>query len=548
MKNRWFAPAVASLLLVCTSSIARAAEWQWSVPVQPKAESPNERPRAYLWIPPNCQRIRGVVLGQHNMEEQPILEHPVFRRAAAEIGFAEVWVAPKFDGNFRFDQDAGPRFEKMMKDLADESGYSELVTAPIVPVGHSACASFPWYFAAWKPERTLACISFSGQWPYVPDEKNAPQALGKSVDTVPGIVTAGEYEWADESMGRGLKIRAEHPALALSGLGCPADGHFAVMEEKVGFLSLYLKKAALYRLPKTMPFSGAPKLNPIDPAKTGWLVDTYHKEKLSAAPAAPVGEYKGDASQAFWYFDGEIAKAAQAYQERQRGQAPLVGYVQEGHLVPQTGGHAQVSLNFAPLQDGVTFKLSGTFLETVPGGRPVRWSGKKEGEAIEKPAGGPPVEIRRITGPIRQITEDTWELAFDRTSLLGDPRGNEAWLAAVWPGDGKFKRAIQQAVLRIPLKNATGTLQAITFNPPAKVSSLAKELKLSAKSDAGLPVRFYVREGPAEVEGSTLKLLPVPPRAKYPVKVTVVAWQFGTMSDPRIQSAEPVEKTILVTR
>jgi len=160
----------------------------------------------------------------------------------------------------------------------------------------------PWYFAAWKPERTLACISFSGQWPYVPDEKNAPHVAGRSVDSVPGIVTSGEYEWADESMPRGLKMKSEHPQIPISGLGCPADGHFAAMDEKVDLLSLYLKKAAEYRLPKKSSGDGPVILNPIDPSKSGWLVDRYRSNQNPLAPAAPVAQYKGDPAQAFWYF------------------------------------------------------------------------------------------------------------------------------------------------------------------------------------------------------------------------------------------------------
>ena len=69
-----------------------AAEWQWSVPV-PSVTSPEtqEPPRAFLWIPPACVRVRAVVVGQHNMLEEPLLESPVFRQALAEKGVAEAW-------------------------------------------------------------------------------------------------------------------------------------------------------------------------------------------------------------------------------------------------------------------------------------------------------------------------------------------------------------------------------------------------------------------------------------------------------------------------
>src|SRR3954471_2441460 len=89
------------LLAVAAAQCAGAAEWQWSVAVQSVISTEtNDHPRAFLWVPPNCQRVRAVVVGQHNMEEEPILEHPIFRKAASDLGFAEVWITPALSGTF----------------------------------------------------------------------------------------------------------------------------------------------------------------------------------------------------------------------------------------------------------------------------------------------------------------------------------------------------------------------------------------------------------------------------------------------------------------
>jgi hypothetical protein len=40
----------------------------------------------------------------------------------------------------------------------------------------------------------------------------------------------------------------------------------------------------------------------------------------------------------------------------------------------------------------------------------------------------------------------------------------------------------------------------------------------------------------------------LPPRAKLPVAVTVVAWQYGRCAEPRLKSAEPVERTFALSR
>src|SRR4051812_18422403 len=105
-------PPFLSILTLCALAVfaglgplAGAAEYQWSVPVQSvTSEETNDHPRAFLWIPPDCQRVRAVIVGQHNMLEEGILEHPSMRRTLAELGMAAVWVSPAFDGNFRFDR------------------------------------------------------------------------------------------------------------------------------------------------------------------------------------------------------------------------------------------------------------------------------------------------------------------------------------------------------------------------------------------------------------------------------------------------------------
>src|SRR5690242_11283677 len=71
------------VVLLCVGA-ARAADWQWSVDVPgPKSDENGRQPTAFLWVPPDCQRVRAVIIGQHNMEEEPILEHPAFRKAMA---------------------------------------------------------------------------------------------------------------------------------------------------------------------------------------------------------------------------------------------------------------------------------------------------------------------------------------------------------------------------------------------------------------------------------------------------------------------------------
>jgi hypothetical protein len=124
-------------------------------------------------------------------------------------------------------------------------------------------------------------------------------------------------------------------------------------------------------------------------------------------------------------------------------------------------------------------------------------------------------------------------------------------LAATHPGDAQFRRSVQQAVMRLPLRNDEGAEQTITFAPIADQPHTAKSLPLRASSSAvDARVHFYVREGPAVLaaDGTTLLFSPIPPRAQFPIRVTVVAWQWGRSLEPKLKTATPVERTFLLTR
>ncbi|HEX4125003.1 MAG TPA: hypothetical protein VHY37_09790, partial [Tepidisphaeraceae bacterium] len=159
--------------------------------------------------------------------------------------------------------------------------------------------------------------------------------------------------------------------------------------------------------------------------------------------------------------------------------------------------------------------------------------------------------ITPICGPVEQLSKDTFAVQFDRIGFDNPKRSGDIWFVLSYSGDKTFKPMAQQAELRVPIRNTKGTLQSITFPaiPDMSDREITKPLQLRATSNLGLPVYYYVREGPAEIDDNgTLTFTPIPPRAKFPIAVTVVAWQWGRAAMPRIQSATPVERTFLINR
>ncbi len=540
---------LASLMVVSAIQSANCAVWQWSVPMG--------KGRAFLWIPPHCKQLRAVVVGQNNMIEEGILEHPDFREMLAKENIGEVFIAPPFTFIFNFNQGAGEKFDDVMNRLAAVSGYSELKFAPVVPLGHSACASFPWNFAAWNPGRTLAVLSVHGDAPLTkfPGSGRPNPDWGKrNIDGVPGLMVMAEYEWGDSEHGvdrltPALDYRNQHPQTPLAMLAEPGEGHFNYSDQLVRFLAMFVQKAAEARLPLNPPLDRPPVLKPVDPTH-GWLVQRWHLNQPRTVEPAPYAKYQGDPKEAFWAFDRQMAWSIQNDMADQPGKLPQLLSITSDDMSVGEGCGEPVTPRFIPDADGVTFHLKTAFMDFVPGDanhnqNAARWAYLPAGSKLGHATGGGPIVLHKIAGPAIQTGPHTFRVAMNRVNSTEDRRNFDIWVWASQPGDAKYKSMVQQAVIRVP-QNTEGAEQHITFPAIPDQKAGVKSLKLDATSDAGLKVYYYVREGPAEVDGDTLKFTPIPPRAKYPVKVTVVAWQHGLSGERKVKTAAPVAREFFI--
>ena len=517
-----------------------AAQWQWSVPVSEMVSNETkDHPRAFLWIPENCKQVRAVLIGQHNMTEETIFEHPKFRKEMSKLGIAIVWVTPGFDMVFDFNKTAGKDFENIMNDLAKVSGYSELQFAPAIPVGHSAYASYPWNFAAWNPVRTLAVLSIHGDAPLtnLTGSGRPNRDWGdRNIDGVPGLMVEGEYEWWEARVQPALDFQQHFPNAAISFLCDAGHGHFDISDELIDYLSLFIRKAVVYRLPLKSPLNKPIVLNVINP-KNGWLKERWKKDVKPRHPAAPYKLYKGDKKETFWYFDQETALAAEKYYAKARGKKEqYLSFSQNGNLLPfNPKSHARIVGKFTPEADGLTFNINTVFTDTL------------RTKIINIHAKGKPT-ISRICGPVEKINDTTFSVRFYRMGLNNEKRTGDIWLMASHPGDNNYKSTVQQFNMRIPFRNTEGMEQKITFGPLENQKKGIKEITLKATSDSGKPVYFYVQEGPAEIKDGKLIFTPIPPRSQFPIKVSVVAWQYGQAVEPKIKSAEPVIQSFYILK
>lgn len=525
-------------LFIQTTRVA-AAPWQWSVEIKELiSEETNAHPSAYLWIPENCKKVRAVIIGQHNMTEETIFEHPEFRKDMGKLGIAEIWITPGIDQRWDVTKGTQQIFETMMKNLSEISGYAELEFAPVIPIGHSAMATYPWNFAAWNPERTLAVLSIHGDSPrtHLTGYGRANLDWGtRTIEGIPSLMVMGEDEWWEDRLITSFDYRREYPNAPLSFLADAGHGHFDISDELIDYLSLFLKKAVEYRLPKHSSSDIPVQLIPVE-AKNGWLADRWRKNEKPTAEAASYDKYEGDKHHAFWYFDKEMADATEKYYANERGKTEqYIGFEQKGKLITfNPKSHVRMSPSFQPEADGVTFHLKAVYTDTLR-------------NEYSKEHSTRPIRMSRICGPVEVVNDTTFTVRFYRMGLDNPKRTGGICLMASVKQDHKYRSAVQQVEIRIPYRNKEGILQRIIFPKLSDVKASVKEISLKGTADSGLPVYYYVKEGPAEIKGDKLVLTKIPPRAKFPVKVTVVAWQYGRSGEPKVQTAEAVEQSFYIT-
>ena len=219
--NKYFLVVLLSLFMQVAK--VAAAPWQWSVEIKELiSEETNAHPSAYLWIPENCKQGRAVIIGQHNMTEETILEHPEFRKNMGKLGIAEIWITPGIDQRWDVTKGTQQIFETMMKNLSETSGYTELEFAPVIPIGHSAMATYPWNFAAWNPERTLAVLSIHGDSPrtHLTGYGRANLDWGtRTIEGIPSLMVMGEDEWWEDRLITSFDYRREYPNAPLGRKG-----------------------------------------------------------------------------------------------------------------------------------------------------------------------------------------------------------------------------------------------------------------------------------------------------------------------------------------
>ncbi len=438
----------------------------------------------YLYLPPSCQaHVRGLLMVSHTVAEAQFVRDTNIRRVCNEEQLGILYINPSPMSNFG-NPSLNPAdtifLNRVLQKMALLSGFPEIEFAPWITFGHSTSSAWARNLAWWKPNRTAGVVIFKG------GAFSQPPWTTNTIEQVPVVGVSGEFEefgplggsndprnspanyWAmADSI---FKLRAATPSHNLNSMILmPGEGHFGMPQYSSNIISLWVKKAAKYRIPTDTFATVVPiTLNALDPAK-GFLSDTTVFSGLPNLDSLP--NYTGNQSVAYWWFDREMADAWKAHVTSQSGRTRQTITVTTGNF-QNAGLFYRSTQNYgSPLTISATSSHNATI----------------EAEVISGPC--------KITGPL------TFEL------LASQSDQETVWLNLYTPADGSNKLVHRTYLLA--RSNQTGSPNSITI-PTSSNQTVGDLVSLTTSASSGLPVEISVLAGPVSVAGNTLTVHPFP--------------------------------------
>ncbi|EDM28737.1 hypothetical protein LNTAR_09209 [Lentisphaera araneosa HTCC2155] len=498
----------------------------------------------YLWIPEKTKKVKGVLILCSNAPEHTLVGHEKLRDVCRKHDLAIFWGVRSF---YNFASKENEKIvalaEKILVRLAEVSGYQELATVPWIPLGESGHLLMVQALLNHRPERSIAGIALK-------DPVMANRAWEVPLLSIHGTShewnqTKKDYPniWNGKDRKEGLRSYKDYSETAKARRNWPASlvldpesGHFEISERLVEYVAEFIDAIVPLRL------NPGGELKPIDFSSTYRADLAYRKEQVPTPFAAD------QTGTGFWYPTKELAKKAQAISDYNwDAESQLIGVANtDGEVFKFSfGGISYIDVNYptekhpnAPvvkmLDDGITFELKSIVMDQLPA------EFKQAGLPLPKAPGTPTIEW--VCGAFEPLGNNRFCMAIDRTWP------SPLYFAVRHPGTDNIRGVCQPIQMSRWGEPKTNVAQSIKFDHIEDVKEGSKELPLKAESNRGLPVRFYVDSGPAIIQGDKLIFTEIPPKAKFPIEVEVVAWQWGTSKGEGVRRAKNVHKTFRILK
>lgn len=517
------------------ASNASAAVFQFAVPVETRKGDC----MAYLWIPPKAEQVRGVVMGGMTLMEREFAQDLRIRLACAEEELAIVFLKCGLNAT---------DIQTVLDKFADISGYRELSVAPLMFIGHSAGGPQARRRAREYASRCFGLVQYRGADPGDVDH-GGTEGIPPGI---PALMMIGQFDefgkigrddsgienW-EKDRDKLVAFRTQNEHNLGNILVEPGAGHFAWSDRNAEFLALFIPRAAQARIPENWPIDATEPvaLKQIDP-KSGWLTNLTIKSAGDFAPAS-YAEYKGDKNSAAWHVDKVLAEATVAYHAGINRKDQFVTWNDPHHV---SAGARNFFDKVDWTGDGQTFEVHPAHATTYPtqsGGRGARWG--KAGQLVgHAPV---PIRIKQVSGPIVAVGKSQFRVRHNE--LAPAMENARVTFMAFSNGDEQY-RYTERVGMISQLALTTGKPQTITFPPIGNLKPDSAPVELNATSDSGIPVEYHIAYGPGKIVDGKLAIVDIPHRAKFPMMLRIVAYQFGCGIQPHVQTAEPVEQTVQV--
>lgn len=361
-------------------------------------------------LPRGSKQIKALLYTHQNMTEEVLFRSDRFCRQMDSLGIAMVFVQ---QGSQNWDVSTGcqERFEEIISRMAAATEHPEIATAPVIPFGHSAQATFPWNFAAWNPDRTLCIISYHGDAPRTNlcgyGRENVEWGRTRNIDHIPGLMIEGEYEWWEARVRPALAFRMMYPDSRISFLCDAGKGHFDLCDDTMDYIVRFIAKS----MDNPRPEGGC--------YYSRWIAD---------------GSESDDPHDQFWYHDDEMVALTRARYEASRGKKMqyLSACVGDSLLPYHPDSHLKLSLGTGANE----FTL-----------RPVFVNESHDSISTEHAPVHPRITL--ISGPAIQTGEYTFR--YDPDYFGFDPK--RLWsgitLCIEADGDDEYKSAVQEITVRL---------------------------------------------------------------------------------------------------
>ncbi|MBC7587325.1 MAG: hypothetical protein H7178_03115 [Chitinophagaceae bacterium] len=527
------------------SPVNQVFQFMYSGTCNSWADSSKTNATLYLWVPENCKKLRGILILCTNVPEHMLVGHLAIRKACEDNNLGIIWGTPSFM-NFRKNVRNGKTLnmalehkttvdflQQMLDGLAENSGYKEVASVPWLPMGESGHLLMVDALMEYKPERCIAGVFI---------KNNHLPSKNREVPTLVAYGSAQEWgqdlvdirtRWNDIGAAYDgvLNERKKNPQWPLSYIIDGSSGHFDCSEKLVKYFANYIGLVAKARLSS----DGNTTLKSINLSK-GFLADMPVPGHENHSVVA-YSDAKPTAKALPWFFDKASALEAQSFAAiNWKAATQIPAFLNDsGKAAPFIFNGISKLIPSDLGDDGMTFTVKPVLLDKIPDNFKIG-----AGEKLAKSSSTPVLEW--VSGQFKPIGNNRFRISLDRSWP-----NTANYIGVRQQGNDTIRSIFQPCGLTLP-KNNSGKPQKIIFEKIPDVKVATKSIQLVANSDAGLPVEFYVLAGPAIIENGKIIFTKIPPSSKFPVKVTVVAYQWGRNKETQIRTATNVEQIFYITQ